>query len=145
VIRRHIHQFSNLEFDWLACDADGFVAMFSSAGFGAVPEESAVAPEALDAALDRIEALPVTGEATSIGGTTNPDDWIAAAERGFFAFDWAHMRDRYELEALPSKPIHIDEIPDVVIRDITPRVRIPVRFSQLRWVDWDDDGQLSSG
>jgi hypothetical protein len=143
VIRRHIHEFSNLEFDWLARDADGFVAMFSSAGFGAVPEESVAAAEALDAALDRIKALPVTGEASSISGRTTPDDWIATARRGLFAFDWAHVR--YQIEAVPSRALRIDEIEDEVIRDVANRVRIPVRFSQLRWVDWDEAGQLSSG
>lgn len=145
MIRRHIHEFSNLEFDWLACDAEGFVAMFSSAGFGAIPEESVPFAESLDAALDRIKALPVTGEATSISGGTTPDDWIATARRGLFAFNWAHMRDRYQLEALPSRPIHIDEIPDEVISDVAKRVRISVRFSQLRWIDWNEAGQLSSG
>ena len=145
MIRRHIHEFSNLEFDWLACDADGFVAMFSSAGFGAVPEESVPIAESLDAALDRIKALPVTGEATSISGRTTPDDWVATARRGLFAFDWAHMRDRYQLEGLPSTPVHIDEIPDDVISNVAKRVRIPVRFSQLSWVDWDGAGQVSSG
>lgn len=144
MIPRHIHEFSNLELDWLACDADGFVAMFSSAGFNAVPEESVPVADSLDAALDRIKALPVAGEATSISGGTTPDDWIATARRGFFAFDWAHMRDRYQLEASPSRPIHIDEIPDDVISDVAKRVRIPVRFSQLRWIDWNEVGQLSS-
>jgi hypothetical protein len=143
VIRRHIHEFSNLEFDWLACDADGFVAMFSSAGFGAVPEESVAAAEALDAALDRIKALPVIGEATSMSGRTTPDDWIATARRGLFAFDWADVR--YQIEALPSTTLRIDEIQDETIRDIAKRVTIPVRFPKLRWIDWDDAGQLSSG
>jgi hypothetical protein len=46
-----VHDFSNLEFDWLACDADGFVALFSSAGFGPVPEESVAMADALDAAM----------------------------------------------------------------------------------------------
>lgn len=116
---------------------------FSSAGFGAVPADSIAVADALDAALDRIKALPVIGEATSISGQTRPGDWIATARRGLFAFDWAHVR--YQIEALPSTALRIDEIQDDTIRDVAKRVRIPVRFSQLRWIDWDDAGQLSSG
>ena len=140
-----MHEFSGLEFDWLACDADGFVGMFASAGFGAVPEESVAIPDAVDAALDRFKALPAKGDATSIGGTTTPDDWMAAARRGLFAFDWAHNRDRYEIEARPSRALHIDAIPDDATRDLVKRVQIPVRFSQLRWVVWDEAGNVSSG
>lgn len=78
-------------------------------------------------------------------GTTKPDDWIAAAQCGFFAFDWAHSRDRYQIEALPNRPIRVDEILDEAIGDALARVRIPIRFSHLRWVDWDEAGNLSSG
>ena len=145
MIRRHIHELSGLEFDWLACDADGFVAMLSSAGFGAVPEEAVATADALETALDRIKLLPVTGEATSISGMTSPDDWIAAARRGVFAFDWEHARDRYRIEGLPSRAIRVDEIADVALRDAVSRVRIPVVFSDVRWLDWDEAGKLSAG
>lgn len=144
MIRRHVHELSNIELDWLACDADGFVALFSSAGFGPVPEELPAMVEAIDAALDRIKALPLTGDEAS-ADTTDPDEWTAAAQRGFFAFDWAHDHDRYEIEALPKRPLRLDQIQDEVIREIVSRVRIPVRFSHVRWVDWDDAGNLSSG
>ena len=140
VIRRHVHAFSNVEFDWLACDADGFVAVFSSAGFGPVPEELVAMVEAVDAALDRIKALPVRAESAP----ADPDERRPAAY-GLFAFDWTHARDRYEIEASPERPLRIDEIQDEEIRAMVSRVRVPVRFSQLRWIDWDDAGDLSSG
>ncbi|HSD87871.1 MAG TPA: hypothetical protein VLB44_10170 [Kofleriaceae bacterium] len=129
-----------MEFDWLAWDADGFVALFSSAGFGPVPEKLPAMVDAIDAALERMKALPLTGDETA-----EPDEWLAAAQRGFFAFDWAHGHDRYELEALPKRTLRIDEIHDEAIRELVSRVRIPIRFSLLRWVDWDDAGKLSSG
>ncbi len=141
MILRHVHAFSGLEFDWLACDSDGFVALFSTAGFGPVPEELPAMVDAVDAVLDRMRALPLTGDEH---GTADPDEWIAAAQRGFFAFDWAHGHDRYEVEALPTRPVRIDEIQDEAIREMISRVRIPVRFSHLHWVDWDDAGNLSS-
>jgi hypothetical protein len=144
VIRRQVHEFSGLEFDWLACDQDGFVAMFSSAGFGPVPED-AVHLASVRGALEGIMALPVTGQATSIGGTTTPDDWIAAAQRGLFAFDWTHARDRYQLEALPSRAVNLGDIKDDVIRSAAECVRIAVRFPELRWINWDATGYLSFG
>jgi hypothetical protein len=145
VIRRQVHEFSGLEFDWLACDQDGFVATFSSAGFGPVPDAAIQIVDSLDEALDRIKALPTTGGSTSISGRTDPDDWIARARRGLFAFDWAHMRDRYQLEALPGRPVRLDDIKDDVIRQVAESVRIPVRFTETRWLDWDEGGRLSSG
>lgn len=144
MIRRHVHAFSNLEFDWLASDADGFVALFSSAGFGPVPEELPPQVDAIDQALDRMKALPLTSDETP-ADAAEPDEWVAAAQRGFFAFDWAHDHDRYEIEAMPKRPLRLDAIQDEAIREMVSRVRIPVRFSHLRWVDWDDVGNLSSG
>ena len=145
MIRRQLHEFSGLEFDWLACDQDGFVATFSSAGFGPVPDAAIQIADSLRGVLARIKALPANAASTSISGRTDPDDWIATARRGLFAFDWAHTRDRYQLEALPSSPVHLNDIKDDVIRQAAESVRIPVRFSQLQWLDWDDAGQLASG
>lgn len=140
MIRRHNHAFSGLELDWLACDADGFVALFSSAGFGPVPEDVPAMVDAVDAVLGRMKALPAMGDADGGG-----DDWATAAQRGFFAFDWAHRHDRYEIEASPTQPIRLDEIQDEAIRQMVSRVRIPVRFGHARWIDWDEAGNLSSG
>lgn len=145
MIRRQVHEFSGLEFDWLACDQDGFVATFSSAGFGPVPDAAIQIADSLREMLDRIKALPTTGGSTSISGRTEPDDWIATAQRGMFAFDWAHMRDRYQLEGLPSRPVHLTDIQDDVIRQAAESVRIAVRFSVTRWLNWDERGHLSSG
>jgi hypothetical protein len=55
------------------------------------------------------------------------------------------MRHRYQLEGLPSRAVRLDDIDDDVIRQAAESVRIPVRFSQVRWLDWDETGQLSSG
>jgi hypothetical protein len=145
VIRRQVHEFSGLEFDWLACDQDGFVGTFSSAGFGPVPDAAIQIADSLDEALDRIKARLTTGGSTSISGRTDPDDWIATARRGLFAFDWDHMRDRYRIEGLPSRPVPLNDIKDDVIRQAAACVRIPVRFTAIRWLDWDENGRLSSG
>ena len=145
MIRRHVHAFSGLEFDWLACDQDGFVATFSSAGFGPVPDAAIQIADSLREMLDRIKALPATGDSTTISGRTDPDDWIATARRGLFAFDWDHMRERYRIEGLPSRPVHLNDIMDDVIRQAAESVPIPVRFSQVRWLDWDENGRLSAG
>ena len=49
-----------LEFDWLAVDGDGHVALFSTAGGGYAPEEALRDGEAQEAAIDVIVAAPVT-------------------------------------------------------------------------------------
>jgi hypothetical protein len=97
--------------------------MFASAGFGAVPQESVASAEAVDTAIARIKSLPLAGAATSIGGIRTPDDWFAAAERGLFAFNFSGRR--YELDARPEHPVHIDAIHDLAISEVARRVRIP--------------------
>lgn len=46
------------EFDWLASDAGGLVAVFSSAGYGAVPSAAAARVADIDAAIETIRACP---------------------------------------------------------------------------------------
>ena len=43
-----------------------------------------------------------------------PDDFIALAERGFFAYDWSDgaLIDEYELTARPYRPLTLDLLPD---------------------------------
>jgi hypothetical protein len=47
-----------LEFDWLACDADGWVALLSTAGSGVVPASVLQDVDAQDSAIDAILGLP---------------------------------------------------------------------------------------
>lgn len=100
---------------WLAVDALGQVAVFTTGGQGPVP----------DAALPSIESgeadvlsLPAVCEATRVMSVQRPDSFVAFAERGFFAYDWSdvHRTRRetigcYELAAAPSLPVFASQLP----------------------------------
>jgi hypothetical protein len=78
---------------------------------------------------------------SSAGFGPVPDDAVhLASVRG--ALD---ARDRYQLQALPSRAVSLSEIEDDVIRSAAERVRISARFSMLRWINWDESGYLSFG
>ncbi len=119
------------EYDWLACDADGHVALFSTAGGGFAPEEFLRDTEAHDAAIDAIVAEPASTRAR-FAPHLKPgleSAWIAMAERGLFAFDSDPCGGPYRLVAAPERPIRVPELPQaaagVVRRLECPRVRFP--------------------
>jgi hypothetical protein len=74
------HPYWGLEFDWLGVDRHGHVAVFTTAGYGPVPEGVNQHLAEVDAAIDRVRQLPVTGSAGDI--VQDPDggdysDWYA--------------------------------------------------------------------
>jgi hypothetical protein len=95
-----------LEFDWLAFDADGHLALCSSAGYGEIPAvvlENTSEDDAWNAAESLLLTLPVIGEATAEGrGPGSCAEWPALASRGVFIFDWNHWRGPYERIVVPS-------------------------------------------
>lgn len=119
-----------LEFDWLASDADGYVALFSTAGGGYAPDEFLRDTDAHDAAIDAILASPASTVARFAPelppGLKNT--WRMVAERGLFAFDSDPHGGPYRVVAAPADPIRIVDLPRGVI-DIVGRLKLrQVRF-----------------
>jgi hypothetical protein len=77
------------EYDWLACNMHGHVAMFSTAGGGYAPRVFLADPDGYDDALDAImsrEACTSARLAPHVAeGLINA--WIDLAERGHFSYD----------------------------------------------------------
>ncbi|WP_437539614.1 hypothetical protein WME79_24625 [Sorangium sp. So ce726] len=120
-----------LEFDWLASDADGFVALFSTAGGGYAPDEFLRDTDAHNAAIDVVLASPASTVARFAPelppGLKNT--WRMAAERGLFAFDSDLHGGPYRMVAAPADPIRIVDLPTLVI-DIVARLKLrQVRFA----------------
>ncbi|WP_437805206.1 hypothetical protein [Sorangium sp. So ce1078] len=120
-----------LEFDWLASDADGFVALFSTAGGGYAPDEFLRDTDAHDAAIDVVLASPASTAARFAPelppGSKNT--WRMVAERGLFAFDSDHHGRPYRMVAAPADPIRIVDLPRLVI-DVVERLKLrQVRFA----------------
>lgn len=119
-----------LEFDWLASDADGYVALFSTAGGGYAPDEFLRDTDAHDAAIDAVLASPASTVARFAPeippGLKNT--WRMVAERGLFAFDSDPHGGPYRVVAAPADPIRIVDLPRGVI-DIVGRLKLrQVRF-----------------
>jgi len=100
---------------WIAIDSRGQVAMFTTGGEGPVPE-SAI-PSTEDAESE-VLALPEICGCDLLVNLPRPDEYVAFASRGFFAYDWSdvhsskkHALGGYELQARPSRPLTLTDLP----------------------------------
>ena len=122
------------EFDWLAVDSDGYVALFSTAGAGYAPAEFLRDTDAHDAAIEHILALSASTKARFAPqlapGLKNT--WLLVAERGLFAFDSDPTGGPYRLVAAPELPIRITGLPN----SIAATVRL-VSLGHLRFAEVD--------
>jgi len=119
------------EYDWLGCDTNGHVALFSTAGAGYAPEAFLCDVEAHDAAIQCILELPVTIEARffpDIGpGCINT--WRLVAERGLYAYDCNPNGGPYVLVAAPRVAVTANMLP-AEVAEVATKVRCPVRFER---------------
>ena len=100
---------------WIAVDAQGHVALFITAGEGSVPESAL--PSTEDAETE-VLALPESCDCDLLVDVPRPDDFVAIARRGIFAYDWvaAHglqekVPAHYALQARPSRPLVLTHLP----------------------------------
>lgn len=108
------------EYDWLAVDGDGHVALFSTAGSGFAPESFLRDIDAHDVAIEAILSAPPT---TSVRFSPDvPPDrdntWRRVAERGVFAFDTDPTGGPYRLVAAPGEPAKLGQLPLAVSRAV---------------------------
>lgn len=127
-------EIQGFEYDWLASDADGHVALFSTAGGGFAPEEFLRDTEAHDAAIDALLASAVCTRARFaprlLSGLENT--WLLMAERGVYAFDSDPHGAPYRLVAAPEQPILIANLPEAAA-SVARQVSFPhLRFSVLK-------------
>lgn len=72
---------------WLATDAVGHVAIFTNAGPGPISIAVLADRRASDQAESLIKALPERGDSQMLVILPRPDDFVAFARRGLFAYD----------------------------------------------------------
>lgn len=103
-----------LEYDWLAVDANGHVALFSTAGGGYAPPEFLRDTDLHDAGIDALMASPRRTTARFFPKVANglPNAWKSAAESGAYAFDSDPSGGAYRLVASPEIPALIDDFPE---------------------------------
>jgi hypothetical protein len=100
------------EYDWLATDSHGHVAMFSTAGGGYAPKCFLADTDGYDEALDALKNLPATTIATQAppvaAGLVNL--WKLLAERGVFSYDSTPGGGPYQLVGVPAVPLRVTEL-----------------------------------
>lgn len=105
---------------WLAADRQGQVAAFVTAGCAPIPAP-ALCYDALliEDVENEVSKLPVCSEVRLLVEMKRPDDFLAIAARGIYAYDWRDLhrgsrdaKNVYEPVAVPSSPIHVDNLPD---------------------------------
>ena len=107
------YRFDGLESDFLALDADGYVAFLTASGHGPVP--AAVGDrERHWEAITAVRASPPSSSIylVPLFPTDDGTDWQEMAQRGFFAFDADYQG--YELRASPACPTHVSALPPAV-------------------------------
>ena len=127
------------EYDWLACDAEGHVGFFSTAGAGYAPPELIEDTGAYDAAIEAIFAMPPSTRArfAPVVGAGCINTWQLMAERGVFAYDSDPTGGPYRLVSQPEHPISIDSLPIAVAAVVRRVVLGTLRFAELREVSGD--------
>jgi hypothetical protein len=90
----NISEIQGREFDWFARDSAGEIALFATAGSGAVPDCVLTAYELHDSANDLIP----------IFGWGSPQVWDSYAAVGLFAYDWHDSTGQYRRVATPAGP-----------------------------------------
>jgi hypothetical protein len=121
-----------LEYDWIAIDTDGYVALFSTAGAGHAPDEFLRDTEAHDAAIEVLLGLEPTTTVrfAPLIGPNRKNTWQSVAERGVFAFDSDPAGGPYRLVSAPVSPAHASTFPTVV-RDAASAIVLEVRFREI--------------
>ena len=97
-----------VEFDWLAVDRCGHLAVVSTAGAGPIPAEvlKVGTERELTDPQSVIEALPILGNARAEGrGPGECTEWIEAGRRGVFVYDWRLNGGPYERIIVPEAPL----------------------------------------
>jgi hypothetical protein len=103
-----------IEFDWLGVDRHGHVAVFTTAGYGPVPVDVNQHFADVDAALDRVGQLPVTGSVGTVVRRSADGDyseWHAYSAKGFYAYDWRVWNGPYQRLSSPTVPVSISQLP----------------------------------
>ncbi|WUJ68530.1 hypothetical protein OG809_25890 [Kribbella soli] len=120
------------EWDFLAVDQCGQVAVLSTAGYGPIPPAVLAARETVERAIDDLMRQPVITSAvpTDPDRSGNYSDWYAVSARGFYAFDWHVWHGPYEPIATPADPLHVEHLPDV-LRSACGLLRIPQSFAEI--------------
>jgi hypothetical protein len=110
---RESHPHFGLEFDWLAVDRKGHVALMLSSGYGPVPltvlDRFAEVEDAVELLTGQLSVIaPMPKHDTRLYLTSEPYE---AVERGLYVYDWAIYHGPYRRQLVPSVAVTLGELP----------------------------------
>ena len=109
---REAHPRFGFEFDWLAVDRRGHVALMISDGYGPVPLAVLDHPDQVDDAVDALpDTLPAVRGAPAPDHAPSSDAVDDARVRGLFVYAWKIYNGPYERLAAPEVAVTIDALP----------------------------------
>jgi hypothetical protein len=103
-----------MDFSWLAVDRDGHVAWLVTFGSAVVPPWVERDPDAFGEAEVLLTGLPERGGADVTKSSSAAREWVEAARRGVFGYDWSVYEGPYKLVARPANPIEVASLPPVL-------------------------------
>jgi hypothetical protein len=122
-------RFAGLEFDWVAADISGKLAVFCTGGYGPIPDKAMEAAEDQHAVMESIK--------TTTGFSEQSDFLTQRGACPLYCFDWKVYDGPYNLKRGPGmeKAVGIDGIPEDLRQSI---VRLNVNFSARKSISADE-------
>lgn len=126
----HHPHIQGIDFEWLATDAEGHVALFSNEGGVAPPELVLRNMDAHSRALQALLLAPPTTRPlfSPLDPLERDNVWRTVAERGLFAYRADPLGGPYRLAAAPMEPIRLFDLPETTARTVGA-----IRFKRLRF------------
>ena len=103
-----MNRYIDSDLAWLAVDAVGHIAVFTTAGAAPIPSAVLDHPELIKSAEELLTQLRPIGRSQLLVTLPRPDDFVGFACRGFFAYDWRDVHrtgsytNCYEIIARPE-------------------------------------------
>lgn len=130
------HQFSGLEFHWLAVDSEGLIGCLCTAGFGPLPGSVLANAASFEHAFERAMTLVEICAAIpnhSFPGVTYY--WEKMAKRGLFAYDWRDEIGCYQIVATPRIARRLETVEDHQLADLARLTVLPLNFRESERIE----------
>lgn len=124
------------EFDWFARDKLGYLAFFTSAGIGPIPNVIWEHLSEYNGLVKFLTLLPCRGFARVFNRSGNYAEWQDVADRGLHAFDYYDVHrvtklGGYDLIARPAAPVACHDLPHELVRWLPV---LDVQFSAIAFL-----------
>jgi len=128
------------EWDFLARDHHGFMAVLSSAGYGPIPQAVLDNVTAVESAVETLVGLCVLGESIDLrppGSTGDHSEWFALSRRGVYTYDWNSTHGSYERVSAPTVALNIMDA-EPSIQRAAALLTLPFRFAEVTRIRLDE-------